>query len=535
MSVRRIVGIETEYGISVPGRPQANPMILSGDVVRAYGRSAPEPAGDSASEGDGSPGRGGRSPLGVRWDYAAETPLSDARGFSQHRLDAHVSQLTDEWEDDPGVANLVLTNGARLYVDHAHPEYSSPEVATPREALVWDRAGELIMTRAAQVLADEEAAGLRPPREGVPTLYKNNTDGKGASYGTHENYLMPRATPFASIVAGLTPFFVVRQIVCGAGRVGLGQRSQRPGYQIASRSDFFEAEVGLETTFHRPIVNTRDEPHSAPGRYRRLHVILGDANLCDVAGLLKVGTTSIVLGMIEDGALPEDLLMREPLPQLYAVSHDPTLRAQVELADGTRLTGLELHWRYVEAAHAWLDATAGGDGWDDDTREVMSLWEDVLTRLGRDPMQARAQVDWVAKLALLEQYRSRDGLAWDSARLAAIDFQWSDLRPGKGIARTLERAGRIDRLTADEEVAAAVAAAPPSTRAWFRGECVRRYGPAVSAASWESVVFELPGHDRLQRLVTAEPGRGTRDLVQGLLDRHPDPAGLVAELLSPPG
>ena len=251
MSVRRIVGIETEYGISVPGRPQANPMILSGDVVRAYGRSAPEPAGDSDSEGDGSPGRGGRSPLGVRWDYAAETPLSDARGFSQHRLDAHVSQLTDEWEDDPGVANLVLTNGARLYVDHAHPEYSSPEVATPLEALTWDRAGEEIMARAAAVLADETAEGARPVGEGVPVLYKNNTDGKGASYGTHENYLMRRDTPFEAIVAGLTPFFVVRQIVCGAGRVGIGQRSQRAGYQIASRSDFFEAQVGLETTFRR--------------------------------------------------------------------------------------------------------------------------------------------------------------------------------------------------------------------------------------------------------------------------------------------
>ena len=510
MSVRRVMGIETEYGISVPGRPTANPMLLSGDVVRAYGRSS-----------------GAHRPLGVRWDYAAETPLADARGYTQHRLDAHVSQLTDEWEDDPGVANLVLTNGARLYVDHAHPEYSSPEVATPLEALTWDRAGEEIMARAAAVLADETAEGARPVGEGVPVLYKNNTDGKGASYGTHENYLMRRDTPFEAIVAGLTPFFVVRQIVCGAGRVGIGQRSQRAGYQIASRSDFFQAEVGLETTFRRPIVNTRDEPHALPERYRRLHVILGDANLCDVAGLLKVGTTSLVLGMIEAGALPRDLVMDDPLPQLHTVSHDPSLRTHVVLADGTRLTGLELHWRYVEAAHAWLDAAGG---WDEPTRQVLALWQDVLTRLGDDPLRAREQIDWVAKLALLERYRERDGLGWEAPRLAAVDLQWSDLRPGKGIARTLERAGRITRLTTPEQVEAAVEEAPPSTRAWFRGECVRRYGAQVAAASWESVVFDLPGHDRLQRLVTAEPARGTAALVTDLLDRHPDPSGLVAEL-----
>ncbi len=530
MTVRRIVGIETEYGISVPGRPHANPMILSGDVVRAYARSDAAEAASAApgpNSGGSGAGRGSRSNLGVRWDYAGEMPLSDARGFTQHRLDAHVSQLTDEWEDDPAVANLVLTNGARLYVDHAHPEYSSPEVGDPMEALVWDRAGELVMTRAAEVLADEEHTGARPASEGAPTLYKNNTDGKGASYGTHENYLMRRDTPFEDVVAGLTPYFVVRQIICGAGRVGLGHKSERPGYQIASRSDFFEALVGLETTFRRPIINTRDEPHALPERYRRLHVILGDANLCDVAGLLKIGTTSLVLGVIEDGALPRGLAVRDPLASLRAVSHDPTLQALVELQDGSRLTGLDLHWRYVEAAQAWLARRGEIDG---PTAQVMTLWQELLTDLGRDPMSGRTRIDWIAKLALLQGYRDRDGIGWEDPRLRAIDIQWSDLRPGKGLARKLEAAGRIERLTTPEQVAAAVQAPPPSTRAWFRGECVRRYGEQVAAASWESVVFELPGHDRLQRLLTAEPTRGTQALLQDLLDRHSDASGLLAEL-----
>src|SRR5881398_3340684 len=220
MSVRRVMGTEVEYGISVPGQPGANPMVTSSQVVNAYG-ARPELT------------RGGRA----RWDYEEESPLRDARGFSYSgALYDPAEALADE---DLGLANVILTNGARLYVDHAHPEYSSPEVTSPRAAVTWDRAGELVMREAVARLATV------PP--GV-NLYKNNTDGKGVSHGTHENYLMARSTPFASIVRHLTPFFVVRQVICGSGRVGIGIDSRTPGYQIAQRSDFFEVEVGLETT-----------------------------------------------------------------------------------------------------------------------------------------------------------------------------------------------------------------------------------------------------------------------------------------------
>src|SRR6478736_5172948 len=170
MSVRRVMGIETEYGISVPGDPTANPMLLSGYVVNAYASS-----------------RGTRSAR-ASWDYEDEAPLRDARGFEMNRQLADASQLTDE--EDPTLANVVLTNGARLYVDHAHPEYSSPEVTSPRAAVRWDKAGERIMAAAVRGIAASPA--LAPVN-----LYKNNTDGKGASYGKHENYLMRRETPFA--------------------------------------------------------------------------------------------------------------------------------------------------------------------------------------------------------------------------------------------------------------------------------------------------------------------------------------------------
>src|SRR5665647_72252 len=294
MTVRRVMGIETEYGISVPGDPTANPMLLSGSVVNAYGSLRGRRAGRAS------------------WDYEDEMPLRDARGFEIDRAHADASQLTDE--EDPTLANIVLTNGARLYVDHAHPEYSSPEVTSPRAALRWDRAGERIMLESVRRLSSV------PGTAGV-NLYKNNTDGKGASYGTHENYLMPRATPFSDISRHLIPFFVARQVMCGAGRVGIGQDSATSGFQIAQRADFFEVEVGLETTLKRPIINTRDEPHAVADLYRRLHVIIGDANQCDVASLLKMGTTSLVLAMIEDQALAVDLSVRKPVA-LICVADD---------------------------------------------------------------------------------------------------------------------------------------------------------------------------------------------------------------------
>ena len=299
MSVRRVMGTETEYGISVPGNPGANAMLISSQVVNAYAQP--------------SSARSRRA----RWDFEEESPLRDARGFDLARDVADASQLTDE---DVGLANVILTNGARFYVDHAHPEYSSPEFTNPRDAVIWDKAGERIMAEAARRAA--QVPGTQPIN-----LYKNNTDNKGASYGTHENYLMKRETPFADIVRHLTPFFVCRQVVSGSGRVGIGQDGRSEGFQISQRADYFEVEVGLETTLKRPIINTRDEPHAVAEKYRRLHVIIGDANLAEVSTYLKLGTTTLVLAMIEDGFLSVDLAVDRPVATLHAVSHDPSLQA----------------------------------------------------------------------------------------------------------------------------------------------------------------------------------------------------------------
>jgi hypothetical protein len=219
MTVRRVQGSEVEYGIAVTGQPHANPMVASTHVVNSY----------AAAHG---------LTRRARWDFEEENPLRDARGFDLSRDAADPSQLTDE---DLGLANIILSNGARLYVDHAHPEYSSPEVTNPRDVVVWEKAGEAVMRLGA------ELAGRLPGAYPI-VLYKNNIDNKGASYGSHENYLMAREVPFETIVEQLTPFFVSRQIITGAGRVGQRQDGSVHAFQLTQRADYMEVGVGLETT-----------------------------------------------------------------------------------------------------------------------------------------------------------------------------------------------------------------------------------------------------------------------------------------------
>lgn len=528
------MGIETEYGVLQPGRPTANPMLLSSHVVAVHAAAR----------------MGGRAK--ARWDYDDEDPLQDARGFHLQRAAAHPSLLTDDPErpapsgdgdgpqeverslaeeyEDPGAANVILTNGARLYVDHAHPEYSSPEVTNPLDAVRWDRAGELVMLASVRALASTQA---------LPdvALYKNNVDGKGATYGTHENFLVDRAVPFTDLATRLMPFMVTRQVFTGAGRVGLGQRGEEPGFQLSQRADYIEAEIGLETTLRRPIVNTRDEPHADPDRWRRLHVIIGDANLLEVATYLKLGTTSLVLWLIERVATGRDgdlgtvldrLALVDPVTAVHTVSHDLTMTARLRLADGRRLTAIEVQHEYLGAIRTALGRAVTGV--DPQTADVLARWGSLLNRLATDPASCAREVEWLAKMRLLEGLRRRDRLEWDHPRLAAVDLQWSDVRPERGLYHRLVEANAVERLVADEDVAAAVGTPPEDTRAYFRGRTIARFGAHVSAASWDSVVFDVPGAPTLQRVPMRDPLRGTKAHVEALLDRSTDVGALVAAL-----
>ena len=492
MAIPKVIGTETEYGIAAVGQPDFNPVLSSSMLISSYAGSLRR----------------------IRWDYEDESPLRDARGFEP----AAGRELSDE---DLGLANVILPNGARYYVDHAHPEYSTPECLSPRALVIHDKAGERILERSLAVVAAEM------PSSPTLAIYKNNSDGKGNSYGTHENYLMDRATPFGDIVRDLTPFFVSRQVFTGAGKLGLEAQWDERGkhvFQLTQRADFFETEVGLETTLKRPIINTRDEPHADPERYRRLHVIVGDANLCEVALFLKMGTTAIVLKMIEDAFLP-DFSLVNPVAAIHDVSRDVSLTTQVSLTDGRKMTALQLQWEYLELARKYVDR-------EDDTaenREVLERWESVLRGLETDPRTLSAQLDWVAKLRLLEGYRDRDGLAWSDAKLRAIDLQYHDVRRDRGLYHRLAHSGKVERLTTDEEVQRAIMEPPEDTRAFFRGRCISKFPDAIAAASWDSLILDT-GRDALQRIPMREPLRGTRAHVEELLDTCEDAAALVDRL-----
>jgi len=503
MSVTRVMGIETEYGITTPGRPTLNAMSASSEIVTAYGRHGMPPGRRMAS-----------------WDYEREDPLRDARGYDMTVAEADPSQLTNE---DLGLANVILTNGGRLYVDHAHPEYSSPEVSNPRDAVLWDRSGVEVMRRAMHWVSS--VPGGHPI-----VLYKNNTDNKGVSYGCHENYLVRRSTPFSELVRHLIPLFITRQVFAGAGRVGIGQDGRVPGFQLSQRADFFEVEVGLETTLKRPIINTRDEPHADPEKWRRLHVIVGDANLADTATYLRTGATAIVLSMIEDGWLDDcDFLPLHPVPEMHAVSHDPTLTHRISLSRARKWTALDIQQAFLDQAHKYCQSRSE-DPAPQLTQDVLLNWQRVIDTLRVNPMSLARELDWVAKYRLMLGYMERDQLDWTAPTLAAIDLQYSDIRTDKGLALRLEASGNLTRLTQESDVLKGVHEPPTDTRAYFRGECIRRYPESVSAASWDSLVLDVPSREALIRVPTMDPHRGTQDHVGALLDACPDVDSLVQAL-----
>ena len=493
MAVPKVCGIETEYGVQHIGGDQ-NPVASSSLLVNAY-------ASDLAQAG---------------WDFEDEAPGNDARGFARE------GAMPPEVETH--LVNAVLTNGARYYVDHAHPELSTPECADALEAVRYDKAGELVLLRSMA------AAGRVLPEGQAIVVYKNNSDHKGNTYGTHENYLMDRSVPFARIAHLVIPHFVTRQVYTGAGKVG----SELPTsggrvveYQISQRSEFFEEEIGLETTLKRPIVNTRDEPHADPQRYRRLHVIVGDANLAEVATFLKVGTTALVLALIEDDGFDGvDLALANPVQSIRLVSYDTGLKTPLEMADGTSCTALEIQWELFSLARKYAEER-GLECLGDEVvgREVLERWESVLHGLETDPMTLSRQVDWVAKKKMIDGYKDRHDLTWDDQRLVALDLQYHDLRPEKSLFARLD----TERMLDPADITSAVMEPPRRTRAYFRGQCLKRWASSVASANWDSIVFDL-GTDPLRRVPMMDPLRGTAEHTEELLKASSSPADLLARL-----
>ena len=502
MAIVKVVGIETEYGIVLRGSGESNPIAASSVLINAY-----------VQELQQSPAPGGER---IEWDFEDESPGKDARGFARE------GAMPPEVETH--LVNTVLTNGARYYVDHAHPEFSTPECADALELVRYDKAGEVILARSM-----DAAARSLPTGQGI-VVYKNNSDGKGNSYGCHENYMMDRAVPFGRIVRHVMPHFVTRQIYCGAGKVGCETTSPNDRtvtFQLSQRADFFEEEVGLETTLKRPIVNTRDEPHADAQKYRRLHVIVGDANMAEVSTFLKIGTTAIVLSMIEDDWFGDrELSLAAPVQSIRRDLPRPVLERTA--VDGRRLD----HDRDRDPMGAARPGAQIRRGSWARVRQPGSRHRDPAPvgghahRAGeRSRERSPTSSTGSAKYRLLEGYRDRHSLEWDDPRLAAMDLQYHDVRPEKSLHARMS----MERLTTDESVMEAITEPPRDTRAYFRGKCLQKWASWVAAANWDSLVFDL-GSDPLRRVPMMEPLKGTAEFVDRLLEECATPAELIERL-----
>ncbi len=489
MALQRIYGTETEYGIIHRGVKDSNPISASSFLINAYLSKTADP------------GIGPNSPR-VGWDFIDETPGTDIRGFSP------MGSLPPEIE--PNLVNAVLANGSRYYVDHAHPELSTPECLDPLSLLRWDRAGDEILIKSMS------AANEALPDGEELIIYKNNSDGKGNSYGCHENYLISRDTPFGRIVQHATTHFVTRQIFTGAGKVGseaVGEKRMEIPFQLTQRADFFEEEVGLETTLKRPIINTRDEPHADPLKYRRLHVIVGDANLCEVSTFLKLGTTGLLMAMIEDDFLDNQLKIANPVHALQQVSRDMSLKTPILMEGGKTATALSIQWELFERSNNYLNKFGSENVGGESVLKVMDYWEKVLSALSSNPEQLFGFLDWVTKKKIIDSYADRHDLNVDDYKLAALDLQYHDLRPETSLFLRVA----TEKIVSTEEVELAIENPPEGTRAFFRGRCLQKWPESVLVGNWDSIVFDT-GDKNLLRVQLMEPLKGTSEHVGDLID-----------------
>ena len=491
MMIKRVLGTETEFGIATRDAEAMDPVSNSLFLINHY-PIFPSPK--------------------ILWDYENENPLLDIRGFEVE------GERERPGPDYNRILNKVLGNGGRLYVDGAHPEYSTPECTTARGVVAYEKAGECIV--AAALRAVEQVRG-----PGKLLVYKNNTDGKGNSYGYHENYLVNRSVSFDSLVRVLVPFLVTRQIFTGAGKVGAENHTAPARYQISQRSDFFETLVDLNTMVKRPIINTRDEPHADPAKYRRLHVIAGDVNMAECSTYLKVGTTAIVLDMVEEEWPLPAVELEDPIHAVKQVSRDLDVKADLRLAGGKATTAIAVQRGFLKTAkdfYACHELTLP-------VKDVLVRWEETLDKLERDPRELVRELDWVAKRDLIESYIERKGCGWEDPRVAMLDLQYHDVRPEKGLFYTLERGHHVDRIVSDAEILRAQSEAPLDTRAYFRAGCVKKWPQEVYAASWTSVLFDI-GNAVIKKVPLLEPLRGTEALTKGLLDESDTVESLLANL-----
>lgn len=463
-----LCGLETEYGLYIEGRGAEEQIDDAMTLVRSYPNERR-----------------------VNWDYRFESPRADLRGFSVDRLafdpeDAKFDKgQRYRGSDAETRSDIILPNGARFYNDHGHPEYATPECWSLDELVAHDVAGQECVLRAAR--------GYDKPAK----LYKNNTDFHGASYGTHESYLVPRSVPFTRLYEAVLPVLVVRSVLCGAGKVG-SESGKSCAYQLSQRADFFSEPLNVETLYRRPIFNTRDEPHGDPREWVRLHVISGDANMIPVATKRKVGLVKLAIRLAEIGEAPK-WSFADPVEAAKSLSRDESMKFEIRLSGASWTNAYEVFESYFAAADRFLAEA--------ELCEVIDECRQLLPLVSKNDPSLTRSIDWAAKRYLIEQVLESEGLDWREPSLSAYDLEYSNVDPDEGLFFALadmnvvpgmpDEASRLDSPPAEK------------TRAYARALALRF--PELTAASWGTLAFG----DRLVRL---DPNRDYSDLPLGSLE-----------------
>ncbi len=401
--------------------------------------------------------------FGIENEYGVTCTFRGQRRLSPDEVARYLFRRVVSWGRS---SNVFLENGARLYLDvGSHPEYATPECDTPEMAVTHDKAGERILESLV------EAAEERLHEEGIAgtiSLFKNNTDSAGNSYGCHENYLVARVGEFQRLADALIPFLVTRQVFAGAGKVL--QTPRGAVFSLAQRAEHIWEGVSSATTRSRPIINTRDEPHADAERYRRLHVIVGDSNMSEYTAVLKVATTDLVLRMLEEQAVARDFSLDNPIRAIREISHDMTGTRKVRLASGREMSALEIQQAYLERVERFIQSSHPDD---DEAKKTLAKWRFVLEQLVEDPMELGRELDWVAKFRLIEAYRAKHELPLAHPRVAMLDLSYHDVTRSRGLYYLLERQGRVEKVIEDADIERAREEAPPTTRAALRGRFIR--------------------------------------------------------------
>ena len=419
------------------------------------------------------------------WAYSRERSHRDMRGFNVPSL------AQDEEEDAFCVedskrpysywemkSDRVLENGARFYNDHTHPEYSTPECSSIFQLVAHDLAGERIVFECARLRNQDDSVGS-------VCVFKNNTDYIGHSYGTHDNYLISRRLPFDHWVERLVPFLVTRQLYAGAGKVGAELAHNQPfaGLQLAQRSDFIETVLSIETMTQRPIINTRDEPHATQDKYRRLHLILGDANMSPYATALKIGTTRLILTLIGEGKLKQPDALENPVADVKTVSRDQTGTVALKREKGGTITPLEIQESYITAAEKHLSGQCKEWDW------IIQEWARTLDELKYHPEKLADRIDWAIKKDIFTRFIESEGVGWDDPWIKSLDLEYHNIDPERGLYRGLEQAGDVYSMFSEENILRAIKQPPEDTRALVRGLAVTNGGGKIKNIHWTGIEF----------------------------------------------